>query len=240
MSQAISDPQLLVRSWQSVASAVDHTLLEPDLTREQIIRLCEEAQFYGFAAVCVNPCWINLAVSVLQGTPVRISSTIGFPLGASQTTVKRFEAAEAIRTGAHELDVVMNIGALKSGDRQLVQADIAAVAEVTRQHGVVLKAILETGMLSLEEKILSCELVLAAGADFVKNSTGISGGEATVDDIVLLCGVAGDRARVKAAGGIRTPAAAIALLDAGAHRIGTSSGVSIVRQMGAPGMEQKI
>jgi deoxyribose-phosphate aldolase len=235
MSQVISDPQLqLVRNWQSVAGAIDHTFLEAEVGREQILRLCEESRFYNFAAVCVNPCWINLAVSVLQGTQVKIATTIGFPLGASQTIVKRFEAAEAVRTGAQELDMVMNIGALKSGDRQLVQADIAAVSEITRQHGVVLKVILETGLLSLEEKILSCELALAAGADFVKTASGFAGGGATVDDVALLRGVVGNRARVKASGGIRTASAALALLEAGADRLGTSNGVSIVKELGGP------
>ncbi|MBZ5521202.1 MAG: deoxyribose-phosphate aldolase [Acidobacteriia bacterium] len=234
MSQAISDPQLLVRSWQSVAGAIDHTLLEPEVTREQVIRLCREAHFYHFAAICVNPCWINLAVSVLQGTEVKIATTIGFPLGASQTTVKRFEAAEAILTGAQELEMVMNIGALKSGDRQLVQADIAAVTEISHQHGALVKVILETGMLTLEEKILSCELALAAGADFVKTASGFAGSGATVDDIALLCGVVGDRARVKASGGIHTATTALALLEAGANRLGTSHAVSIVKELGGP------
>ncbi|HWZ42852.1 MAG TPA: deoxyribose-phosphate aldolase [Candidatus Saccharimonadales bacterium] len=234
MSQAISDPQLQVRSWQPVAGAIDHTLLEAKVTQEAIIRLCHEAHFYGFAAICVNPCWINLAVSVLQGTGVKIATTIGFPLGASQTTVKRFEAEEAILTGAQELEVVMNIGALKSGDRQLVQADIAAVTEITHQHGALVKVILETGLLSLEEKILSCELALAAGADFVKTASGFAGSGATVDDVALLCGVAGDRARVKASGGIRTATSALALLEAGASRLGTSHGVSIIRELDGP------
>lgn len=234
MSQAISDPQLQVRSWQSVAGAIDHTLLEPEVTREQVLRLCQEAHFYHFAAICVNPCWINLAVSELQGTGVKIATTIGFPLGASQTTVKRFEAAEAILTGAQELEMVMNVGALKSGDRQLVQADIAAVVEITHQHGAIVKVILETGLLSLEEKILSCELALAAGADFLKTASGFTGTGASVDDVALLCGVAGDRAGVKASGGIHTAASALALLEAGATRLGTSQAVRIITEMGGP------
>src|SRR6267154_2944695 len=240
MSQVISAPQIHVRNWQALAGTLDHTLLEADVTREQIVRLCEESCFYNFAAICINPYWINLAVSLLQGTPVKIVTTIGFPLGASQTTVKRFEAAEAIRTGAQELDMVMNIGALKSGDRHLVQADIAAVAEITRQHRALLKVILEVGLLTLEEKILSCELALAAGAGFVKTSSGFAGGGAQVDDVALLRGVVGDRAGIKAPGGIRTAAAAAALLDAGANRLGSSNAVGIVMELGAPEMVKKI
>lgn len=240
MSQVISDPQIHVHNWQALAGTLDHTLLEAGVSREQIVRLCEEACFYNFAAICINPYWINLAVSVLQGTPVKIVTTIGFPLGASQTTVKRFEAAEAIRTGAQELDMVMNIGALKSGDRQLVQADIAAVAEITRRHRAVLKVILEMGLLNLEEKILSCELALAAGAGFVKTSSGFAGEGAQVDDVALLRGIVGDRAGIKASGGIRTAAQAAALLEAGADLIGSSSAVSIVRELGAPEMPKKV
>lgn len=233
MSQAISDLQIQVRSWQSIASAIDHTLLKPEANREQIIRLCEEAAFYSFAAVCVNPCWISLASSILRGTSVKVATTIGFPLGANQTTVKRVEAVEAQRVGAQELDMVMNIGALKSGDRKLVQTDIAAVAEVTHDGGSILKVILETPTLTIEEKILSCELSLAAKADFVKTATGFFGG-ATVEDIALMRGVVGDRARIKASGGIRTSATATAMLDASADRIGASTSVTIVKELGAP------
>jgi len=236
MSYVISDFQTKVRNWQSVASAIDHTLLKPEATRDQITRLCEEAAFYKFAAVCVNPCWISLAVSVLRRTPVKIATTIGFPLGANHTTVKRVEAVEAIRVGAQELDMVMNIGALKSGDRKLVQTDIAAVAKVAHNAGTILKVILETPLLTIEEKILACELSLAAKADFVKTATGFFGG-ATVEDVALLRGVVGDRAQVKASGGIRSSAATSAMLDAGADRIGASASVAIVRELGAPELE---
>src|SRR5437016_7146996 len=221
MSQVISDLQTNIRNWRSVASAIDHTLLKPEATHDQIVKLCEEAAFYKFAAVCVNPCWISLAVSVLRGEGVRIAATIGFPLGANHINVKRAEAVEAIRVGAQELDMVMNIGALKSGDRRLVQTDIAAVAKVAHSHGAILKVILETPLLTLEEKILSCELSLAAKADFVKTATGFFGG-ATVDDVAIIRGVVGDRARVKASGGIRTAAVANSMLDSGADRLGTS------------------
>ena len=194
--------------------------------------LCEEASSFGFAAVCVNPWWVGLAASILRGTPVKVATTIGFPLGANHTTVKRFEAGEAIRLGAQELDMVINIGALKSKDRQSVQNDIVAVAEVAHAGGAILKVILETPLLTLEEKILSCELSLAGKADFVKTATGFFGG-ATVADVSLMRGVVGDRAGVKASGGIRTAAEAEAMIEAGANRLGTSSGVAIVREMGA-------
>src|SRR5215467_990867 len=144
MSQVLSDPQVNVRSWQTVAGLIDPTLLKSEATAEQIIRLCEEAASLNFAAVCVNPLWIGLAVSVLQGTPVKIATTIGFPLGANHTTVKRFEAAEAVRLGAHEVDMVMNIGALRSGDRQSVRNDIVAVTEIAHGAGAIVKVILET------------------------------------------------------------------------------------------------
>lgn len=232
MSQILTDPQLQIRGWQAVAGSIDHTLLKPETTQEQVSSLCREAVHFRFAAVCVNPWWIGLAAAMLQGTPIKVGTTIGFPLGANHTTVKRFEAEEAIRLGAQELDMVLNIGALKSGDRQSVQNDIAAVVEVAHSAGAIAKVILETPLLSLEEKILGCELSLAAKADFVKTATGFFGG-ATVDDVSLMRGVVGDRAGVKASGGIRTAAAAQAMLEAGANRLGTSSGVAIMRELGA-------
>jgi deoxyribose-phosphate aldolase len=232
MSQILTDPQLQIRGWQAVANSIDHTLLKPEAARDQIVRLCDEAASFSFAAVCVNPWWIGLAASILRGTPVKVAATIGFPLGANHTTVKRFEAEEAIRLGAQELDMVMNVGALKSGDRQAVQNDIVAVAEVAHAGGAVLKVILEAPLLTLEEKILSCELSLAGKADFVKTATGFFGG-ATVDDVSLMRGVVGHRAGVKASGGIRTAAVAQAMIEAGANRLGTSSGVAIVRELGA-------
>jgi deoxyribose-phosphate aldolase len=233
MSQVLSDPQVNVRSWQTVAGIIDHTLLKSEATAEQIVRLCEEAAAFHFAAVCVNPWWIGLAVSVLQGTPVKIATTIGFPLGANHTTVKRFEAAEAVRLGAHELDMVMNIGALKSGDRQGVLNDMIAVAEVAHASGAIVKVILETPLLTLEEKILACQLSLSAKAAFVKTATGFFG-SATPEDVSLMRGVVGLHAGVKASGGIRTAANATAMIEAGANRLGASAGVAIVRELGAP------
>jgi deoxyribose-phosphate aldolase len=233
MSQVLSDPQTNVRNWQAVAGFIDHTLLKSEATAEQIVRLCEEAAAFNFAAVCVNPWWIGLAVSVLRGAPVKVATTIGFPLGANHTTVKRFEAAEAVRLGARELDMVMNIGALRSGDRQGVQNDMIAVAEVAHGSGAIVKVILETPLLTLEEKILACQLSLAAKADFVKTATGFFGA-ATPEDVSLMRGVVGDRAGVKASGGIRTAANATAMIAAGANRLGASASVAIMRELGAP------
>lgn len=233
MSHVLSDPQLLVRHWQALAGSIDHTLLKPETTRDQVLRLCDEALFFNFAAVCVSPWWIGVASSRLSGSPVKVAATIGFPLGANHTTVKRFEAEEAIRLGAQEVDMVLNIGALKSGDRKSVQNDIAAVVEVAHAAGAIVKVILETPLLTLEEKILSCELSVAARADFVKTATGFLGG-ATKEDVSLMRGVVGDRAGVKASGGIRSASTAQDMIDAGANRIGTSSGVAIVHELGAP------
>ncbi|HEY6251455.1 MAG TPA: deoxyribose-phosphate aldolase [Candidatus Angelobacter sp.] len=233
MSQAISDIQTHVRTWQQVASAIDHTLFKPDADHHQIAKLAEDAVSFGFAAVCVNPCWIALVASILRGTPVKVATTIAFPLGANQANVKRFEAIEAIRTGAQELDMVMNIGALKSGNRILVQNELDTLAEVAHDAGAILKVILETSLLSLEEKILGCQLSLAAKADFVKTGTGFAG-SATVEDVALLRGVVGDQAGVKASGGIRTALTANAMLDAGADRIGASTSLAIMRDLGAP------
>jgi deoxyribose-phosphate aldolase len=232
MSQAISELAAQVRSWRQVARAIDHTLFKPEANREHIIKLTEEALAFGFAAVCVNPHWVALAASMLHGTPIKVATTIGFPLGANHTSVKRFETFEAIRVGAQEVDVVMNIGALKSGDRRLVQTEIQTLTRVAHDQGAIIKIILEAPLLSLEEKILSCQLCLTAKADFVKTATGFMGG-ATVEDVALMRGVVGDQVGVKASGGIRTAAAANALLDAGADRIGTSSSVAIIQELGA-------
>jgi deoxyribose-phosphate aldolase len=233
MSQAISELAEQVRSWQQVARTIDHTLFKPEATREHIIQLSEEALSFSFAAVCVNPCWTALVTSVLRGSAVKVTTTVGFPLGANHLSVKRFEAFEALRLGAQELDMVMNVGALKSGDRRLVQTEIETLSELVHDHGAILKVILEAPLLSLEEKILSCQLCLTAKVDFVKTATGFSGG-ATVEDVALMRGVVGDHAGVKASGGIRTAASVNAMLDAGADRIGTSSSVAIMHELGAP------
>ena len=234
MSSAVANPTTsAVIDWRSAAQMIDHTLLRPEATRWQIIRHCQEALPYGFATICVHPCWVALAVAELHGSGMKVDATVGFPQGAVLTTVKRYEAMELIRLGAGELDMVINIGALKSGDRAYVENDIRAVAEVAHAAGVILKVILETSLLNREEKVLGCELALAAGADFVKTSTGLVGG-ATVEDVALMRSVVGSRAGVKASGGIRIAAELSAMVKAGANRIGTSAGVKIVKELGAP------
>lgn len=227
------DTALQSRDWRAIAHLIDHTLLEPDVTRDQVLLHCREAAEYGFATVFVHPTWAALAASELHATPVKVGVPVGFPLGAELTTVKRFQAEEALRLGCDELDMVLNIGVLKSGDRGLVQNDIRAVVETAHAAGAIVKVILETCLLTLEEKILACELSVAAGADFVKTSTGLAGAGATVDDVALMRGVVGQRAGVKASGNIRTAADVMAMLDAGADRIGTSTAVAILRELGA-------
>jgi deoxyribose-phosphate aldolase len=225
-----------LRDWRQAARLIDHTLLRPDSTRTQLIRHCEEAIFYGFATVAVHPSSVALAASLLHGTGVKVGAPVGYPLGSALTTVKRFEAAELLRLGAQEMDMVLNIGALKSGDRLLVQNDIAGVVRVAHEGGAALKVILETSLLSIEEKILACELSVAAAADYVKTSTGTTSAGATASDVSLMRGVVGRRAGVKAAGGIRTAADFAAMLHAGADRIGCGASVGIMRELGAPEM----
>ena len=221
-------------TWLSIAQRIDHTLLRPDATRPQILRLCQEAIHFHFNAVFVHPSYVAAAAAMLRDSEVKVGTPIGFPQGATLTTVKRFEALETLRLGAQELDMVLNIGALKSGCDEFVGSDICSVAEAAHDAGAILKVIFETCLLTREEKIKACELSVAAGADFVKTSTGLAGGGATVEDVKLMRSVVGNRAGVKAAGGIRTAAEVQAMLDAGANRIGTSSGVAIMRELGAP------
>jgi deoxyribose-phosphate aldolase len=220
-------------NWQTLASIIDHTLLKPDATREQIENLCDEAMRYRFACAMVNPVWVSTAVGVLSGTGVRVGAVIGFPLGASLSSTLRQEATALIRLGARELDMVIPIGPLKTGNHPAVEHTIRAVASVARDHGVLLKVILETCLLSVEEKLRGSELAIRAGADFIKTSTGFSTGGATVTDVALMRGVAGARCGVKASGGIRDLNDVKLLLEAGATRIGASASVAIVRQMGA-------
>ena len=221
-------------TWLSIAERIDHTLLRPEATRPQIIRLCEEAMHFRFNAVFVHPSYVAVAAAMLRDTTVKVGTPIGFPQGATLTTVKRFEALEAARLGAQEFDMVLNIGALKSGCYEFVGSDICAVAEAAHDSGAILKVILETCLLTREEKIKACELSVAAGADFVKTSTGLAGAGATIEDVKLMRSIVGKRAGVKAAGGIRTAAEIRAMVDAGANRIGTSSGVVIMAELGAP------
>ncbi len=220
-------------SWQSLAAVIDHTLLKPEATRAQVENLCDEAVRYRFACAMVNPVWASTAVGMLAGTGVPVGVVIGFPLGASLVSTLRQEAAALARLGARELDMVIPIGQLKSGNHHAVQHTIHAVAHVAHHHGAILKVILETALLNVEEKLRSSEIAIQAGADFIKTSTGFAKSGATADDVALMRGVAGNRCGVKAAGGIRTLADAQAMLEAGANRIGASASVAIVRELGA-------
>jgi len=228
------DSAALANDWQSVARLIDHTLLNPAATNRDILQLCTEARRYEFACVMVNPAYVTLAAAQVHGSPVKVGTVIGFPLGANLTVTKLAEAESAAQNGAHDLDMVINIGALKSGDRVLVQTEIRSLAKMAHAHGAILKVILENALLSQEEKILACALAADAGADFVKTSTGFVASGANAADVALMRGVVGHEIGVKAAGGIRTAAQVAELLDAGANRIGASASVAIVRELGAP------
>ena len=210
----------------NIAKLIDHTLLKADATQAQIQRLCEEARTHGFASVCVNPYWVKFAKTQLMQTDVKVCTVIGIPLGATTSQAKAFEAQDAVQNGADELDMVLNIGALKSGDEETVLADMRAVRDVTQRH--VLKVIIETSVLTGAEKIKACQLAATAGADFVKTSTGFNGGGATAKDVELMRQHIPDTMQVKASGGIRTRVDAETMIAAGATRIGASSGVKII------------
>ena len=222
-----------LKNWQSLAAVIDHTLLKPEATREQVVSLCNEAARYRFACAMVNPVWASTAVGALSGTGVPVGVVIGFPLGASLVSTLHQEAAALSRLGARELDMVIPIGLLKSGDNRAVQNTIHTTATVAHHHGALLKVILETALLNVEEKLRGSELAILAGADFIKTSTGFASSGAPPADVALMRGVAGNRCGVKAAGGIRTLADVKALLEAGASRIGASASVAIVRELGA-------
>jgi deoxyribose-phosphate aldolase len=213
----------------NIARMIDHSLLKPEVTGQEIRRVCEEGKKYGFATVCINPVWVSLCVDLLKGSPVGICTVSGFPLGASRPETKAKEAEIAVHEGADEIDMVANIGALKSGDFELVEEDIRAVRNAVGNEKI-LKVIIETAVLTDEEKIKATEIVMDCGADFVKTSTGFGYSGATVEDVELLKKIVGDRIRIKASGGIRDYATALGLIQAGASRIGTSSGVEIVEE----------
>ena len=215
----------------SIAKYIDHTLLAADATESGIVKLCNEAREYHFASVCVNGTWVKKAVELLKGSDVHVCTVVGFPLGAMETRAKAFEAEEAVRCGADEIDMVINIGYLKSGMLDAVLDDIKAVRKAT--EGKILKVIIETCLLSDDEKRTACELSEKAGADFVKTSTGFSKGGATAEDVALMKATVGDRLGVKASGGVRDYKSAKAMIDAGATRIGASSGIAIVREENA-------
>ncbi|MCD7807854.1 MAG: deoxyribose-phosphate aldolase [Erysipelotrichaceae bacterium] len=204
---------------------IDHTILKADATKADVIKICDEAIQYDFASVCINPCWVSFAADYLKDSDVNVCTVIGFPLGANTSSVKAFEAKAAVDNGADEVDMVINIGALKAGDEETVYQDIKAVVEATDK---LTKVIIETCLLTDEEKVIACQLAKKAGADFVKTSTGFSTGGATVHDVALMKETVGDELKVKASGGVRSYEDMLAVIEAGASRIGTSSGVSLM------------
>ncbi|WCF09176.1 deoxyribose-phosphate aldolase [Paenibacillus thiaminolyticus] len=214
----------------SIAQMIDHTLLRADAVKDEITKLTEEAARYQFASVCVNPAWVAYCAEQLAGTPVKVCTVIGFPLGASTTAVKAYETADAIANGADEIDMVINVGQLKAGNDDEVERDIAAVVTAAAGKALV-KVIIETCLLTEEEKVRACELAVKAGADFVKTSTGFSTGGATREDVALMRRTVGERAGVKASGGVRSLEDVNSMIEAGATRIGASSGVSIMNGM---------
>jgi deoxyribose-phosphate aldolase len=213
-----------------VAAMIDHTLLKPDATRKDIEDLCREAAQFSFATVCVNPAWVATAARLLRGSGVGVCSVVGFPLGATTADVKGYETQRAIFDGAREIDMVINVGALKSGDLRTVERDIEAVAAPCRECGVLSKVIIEAALLTDDEKVTACTLAKAAGADYVKTSTGFGPGGATAADVALMRRVVGAEMGVKAAGGVRDLEGLKAMVAAGATRVGASAGVKIVQQ----------
>ncbi|HYL34335.1 MAG TPA: deoxyribose-phosphate aldolase [Bryobacteraceae bacterium] len=212
----------------SIASLIDHTLLRPDATRDDILKVCREACRYGFASVCINPYWVPVVAAELAGSPVKVCTVIGFPLGATSTEAKVAETAAALRVGAQEIDMVQNIGALRSGDHDAVKADIAAVVEVAHRAGAIVKVILETALLDDNQKAMACMLARMARADFVKTSTGFGPSGANAHDVELMRLAVGPEMGVKASGGIRTLEDLKKMAAAGATRIGASASVRIV------------
>jgi deoxyribose-phosphate aldolase len=213
---------------RDLARYIDHTLLKPEATEEQIIKLCNEAKEYGFASVCVNPGYVPLAAKMLMGTPVKVCTVIGFPLGATTTETKAFEAEDAIKKGAQEVDMVINIGWLKSKNYGACEADIKAVVNAAACYNVLVKVIIETALLTNEEKIMACSLAKSAGAHYVKTSTGFAKGGATAEDIALMRSVVGENMGVKASGGVRDTETALKMIESGATRIGASASLAII------------
>jgi len=217
---------------RELAKMIDHTLIKPTATKDEVIKLCWEAEKYGFACAVVNPAYVSLARHMLEATEVKVCSTVGFPVGAGLPEVKAFEARKVAELGAEEIDMVMNTSALKSKDYEVVKEDIKAVLGVKKSNpNIIVKVIIETGLLTDKEKITACKLCKEAGADFVKTSTGLLGGEATVKDIRLMRKTVGKDLGIKAAGGIRTLNQALAMIRAGANRIGTSTAVNIIEEI---------
>jgi deoxyribose-phosphate aldolase len=213
----------------SIAKMIDHTLLKPDATQQEIAQLCFEARKHGFASVCVNPTWVPLCAQLLQASTVKVCTVIGFPLGATSSETKAFETETAIRQGATEIDMVINIGALKARDLETVAKDIRGVVNAAHKHNIIVKVIIETALLTDEEKTIASLLSKEAGADFVKTSTGFAGGGATAHDVALMRKAVGPEMGVKASGGVRTFEDADSMIKAGATRIGASAGVKIIQ-----------
>lgn len=216
---------------REVARYIDHTLLKPDATRDEILKVCEEGVRFGFASVCINPIWVRDAACALRGSGVKVCTVIGFPLGANEPDTKTYEARRAIFDGASELDMVINVGALKSGDHDLVSRDIRGVTEVAHEVGYICKVIIETALLTDDEKVSACLIAKEAGADFVKTSTGFSKGGATAADVALMRRAVGGQMGVKASGGVRDLKQAQEMIHAGATRIGASVGVKIIQEI---------
>ncbi|HPI41274.1 MAG TPA: deoxyribose-phosphate aldolase [Pseudobdellovibrionaceae bacterium] len=212
---------------EGLSPFIDHTLLKPEATHEQILHLCEEALKFEFFSVCVNSSYVSTCAQFLKNSNVKVCSVVGFPLGAMNTLAKAYETALAVKEGAHEIDMVLSIGALKSKNYDYVLADIQAVVQAAR--GATVKVIIETSLLNQEEKVLACQISERAGAHFVKTSTGFSGGGATLEDIELMKKSCGPEMKIKASGGIKSSKQAWSLIAAGAHRLGTSSGVTLVQ-----------
>jgi len=219
-------------SRRQLAKMIDHTLVKPAVTKDDVIKLCWEAEKYGFCCAVVNPTFVSLARHMLEATEVKVCSTVGFPFGVTLTEIKAMEARKVVELGAEEIDMVMNVSALKSKNYDTVKRDIKAVVNVKRLHkDVIVKVIIETGWLTNEEKVITCKLAKEAGADFVKTSTGFFGGKATVEDVRLMRQTVGKDMGVKAAAGIRTLKDALAMIEAGASRIGTSTAVAILEEI---------
>ena len=216
-----------------LASMIDHTLLKPEATTPQVEQLCDEARRFGFASVCVNPTHVKLCAQLLQGSPVRVCAVIGFPLGANLPEVKAFEAQQAIRDGATEIDMVINVGALKDKNTDLVARDIATVVNAAHVSGALVKVIIEAALLTDKDKVTACRLARDAAADYVKTSTGCGPGGATEQDVALMRQTVGPQMGVKASGGIRTLADAQKMIEAGATRLGASASVKIMAEAGA-------
>ncbi len=224
----VSASDRLTRIDPTIAALIDHTLLKPEAKHDDIVKICREARKYSFASVCVNPYWVPLVAAELKGSPVKVCTVVGFPLGATTTESKRAETEAAVRAGAQEVDMVINVGALKSGDWDTVKLDIQAVVDTSHRAGAIVKVIIETALLDDNEKAIACTLAKLAGADFVKTSTGFSSAGANAHDIALMRAVVGQEMGVKASGGIRSLEDLRKMAEAGASRIGASASVKIV------------